>query len=183
MSSRFKQIGLSKRSARHLRDFMKTRLSQRGLALLTVFAILRVAGCRLVLAATSPEKTAPLPNVGSTYENIVQAIVAFVIVIVLILVVIRFLARRANITQRGDIRVVAARQLAPNRSVQVVDVHGRKFLLGVGNDITLLADVTDEMGDSMTNPEVELGFASSLSSAVEQIRKKYRTEGDSADKS
>ncbi|GMA59018.1 hypothetical protein GCM10025858_35210 [Alicyclobacillus sacchari] len=72
-----------------------------------------------------------------------KLIIAFIVVLLLLVLLFRFLGRRVGVVQRGSIQVIAARQLAPNRSVQVVEVGKKLYLLGVGENVQLLADVTD----------------------------------------
>ena len=44
----------------------------------------------------------------------------------------------------GGGRILENLPLAPNRSVCIVEIAGRVFLLGVGENISLLAEITDD---------------------------------------
>lgn len=94
-----------------------------------------------VYASTSP--VSQPPGFGSPWPYLLNLFLALSVVVVLAIVLIRFLARRANIQQKGTISVLAARQLAPNKSIQVVEVGSKRYLLGVADEVTLIADVSD----------------------------------------
>ncbi|MBF8377230.1 flagellar biosynthetic protein FliO [Alicyclobacillus mali] len=121
-------------------------------------------------------KAEPIAASGGVWAYI-QLVVALVLVLLLIAVLFRVLGRRAGVAARGQIEVVAARQVAPNKSVQVVQVGERLFLIGVGEDVRLLADVTDayiglheELADDAD------GFGAALREALERLRERRRDE-------
>ncbi|SIS90437.1 MULTISPECIES: FliO/MopB family protein [Alicyclobacillus] len=121
-------------------------------------------------------KAAPLTSGGGWAY--VQLVVALMVILLLIAVLFRVLGRRAGVAARGHIEVVAARQLAPNKSVQVVRVGDKLYLLGVGEDVRLLAEVTDayplerEPLDEDTFAEVGGGFGGALREALDRVRER-----------
>ncbi len=128
-----------------------------------------------VFAANNVGNT--VPGFGSPWPYLFNLAFALVIVIILVIILIRFLAKRANVQQRGSISVLAARQLAPNRSVQVVEVRGRRYLLGVADEITLIADVTDSFNtDTGFESRIDDGtqFRQVLAERLASLRKSYR---------
>ncbi len=141
------------------------------------------ARCVSVYAA----ETAPssLPGFGSPWPSLLNLFFALTIVIILVTVLIRFLAKRANVQQRGSISILAARQLAPNKSVQVVEVLGKRYLLGVAESVTFIADLTDgyptvdesdEFASTITSP-----FRQQLLDKLVSIRESYRPKGPKED--
>ncbi|MCL6442019.1 MAG: flagellar biosynthetic protein FliO [Alicyclobacillus sp.] len=109
--------------------------------------------CPARVYASAPTPAArPFSNPAPAVINL---LLSLAVVVVLIIVLIRFLASRSRISQQGAIRVVAATQVAPNRSVQIIQIQDQRYLIGVGNDITLLADVTDVRLDGTRDNEQE----------------------------
>ncbi len=121
-------------------------------------------------------KAEPLAASGGVWAYI-QLVVALAVILLLIALLFRVLGRRAGIAARGHIEVVAVRQVAPNKSVQVVRVGGRLYLIGVGEDVRLLADVTDEyprfQEELADDPE---GFGAALREALDRLRERRREE-------
>ncbi|WP_041695736.1 FliO/MopB family protein [Alicyclobacillus acidocaldarius] len=114
---------------------------------------------------------------GSGVWAYIQLVVALAVILLLIAFLFRVLGRRAGVSARGHIEVVAARQVAPNKSVQVVRVGAKLYLIGVGEDVRLLADVTDEYPHFQEalaeDPE---GFAAALREALDRLRERRREE-------
>lgn len=119
----------------------------------------------------SPKK----PGLQSTTSSVVHMVIALAIVLLLIGVLVRFLAKRSTVRQRGSIEILAARQLATNRSVQVIEVGEKQFLVGVGENITMLSEITDSY-DSLSEPDQSLG--ETLGSVLDDLRS-HRTDGGS----
>jgi flagellar protein FliO/FliZ len=134
--------------------------------------LVRVLMGSVVWVTVSPivraDSTTPAAG-PSAVRAIANLVIGLIIVIVLIVLLVRFLAKRANVQQKGAIQVVAARQLAPNRSVQVVEVGEKRYLIGVGEDVRLLADITDSR--ELTDEEIrQPSFGQALSAALEELR-------------
>jgi len=107
---------------------------------------------------------------------IVKLVLVLGIVIGISVFSIRFLARRTQVSSKGTIEIIAARQVAPNRSVQVIDVLGKRYLIGVGDQVSLLADLTDMLADSDKYSEPDSKFQSILANALNSVRTKYKTQ-------
>jgi flagellar protein FliO/FliZ len=81
----------------------------------------------------------PLPGLAGALG---VALLSLGVVCVLAYAVLRFLARRGGGRADGPIRVVARCPLEPRRSLYLVEVAGRRLLLGVGEGpMTTLADL------------------------------------------
>lgn len=143
-----------------------------------VIAIMEIGLGPSALAASS---TTAVPPFANPVPAIIQLVLALVLVIGGILFVIRWLARRAGVQARGAIEVLAARQVAPNRSVQVIAVRDKRFLIGVGDQVSLLADVTEDFPDGASlDPTVLQNaqpFAQVLADKLAAVRKRYNNKG------
>lgn len=123
-----------------------------------------------------------MPTNQSDYNpisSILTVIFVLAIIIALIVLLIRFLGRRNQILSKSRaIRTLGAVGLGPNKSLQVIEIGGSVYLVGVGEDITLLDKVTDpvqtdQLIDSFTEESSDLGGLSSLMSAM---KSRFRKE-------
>jgi flagellar protein FliO/FliZ len=112
---------------------------------------------------------------GNPVWTLLQILIWLTVIIIMAVLLIRFLAHRTQVPQKGSIEVIAARQLAPNRSVQVIQIEHKKFLVGVADQITLLADVSDLfVTDAESNHSVpSQPFAPVLAEALKTIKSRY----------
>lgn len=129
-------------------------------------------------AVNSTSASAAVASLGGVGGNPVwvalKLLLSLSILIVLVIFTIRFLAKRTGVGRaQGDVQVLAARQLAPGKSVQVIETHGKRLLIGVGDQITVLAKLNDTAGQSDS-------FADLLSLRLEELRG-TRTEGESTE--
>lgn len=87
-----------------------------------------------------PDLSSGLTNAGS----LAWVIVALLIVIALIIFVIRFLANRSRAWGANrSLRSLGGVQLGQNKSLQAVEVGGKLYIVGVGEDVTLLDRIED----------------------------------------
>jgi flagellar biosynthetic protein FliO len=85
--------------------------------------------------------SAPLPGLAGALG---VALLSLGVVCLLAYVALRFLRRRGVGRADGPIRIVARCPLEPRRSLYLVEVAGRRLLLGVGEGpMTTLADLGD----------------------------------------
>lgn len=120
----------------------------------------------------NPDATSVIAG-GSPASSLINLFLSLAVIIVLVIFTIRYLARKTQVKQTGSIEVLAARQLAPNRFVEVIEVQGKRYLVGVGEQVTLLADVSDTFDVSANLTSESVSFGQSLSDAVQSIRDKY----------
>lgn len=94
------------------------------------------------------EETNPQPTAvswWSTLAYLLSLIAVFAVVIVMAYFTAKFIGGRFNARMAtGGGRILENLPLAPNRSVCIVEIAGRVFLLGVGENISLLAEITDD---------------------------------------
>lgn len=120
----------------------------------------------------------------STLAYVLSLLAVFAIVFVMAYIATKFLSGRFNarISNHGG-RVLENLPLGPNRSVCIVDMAGRVFLLGVTDQsITMLSEVLDpdeidrlrKLSESNSDFfSEELGSLSSLMDKLSSLRKKH----------
>ncbi|WAH35393.1 flagellar biosynthetic protein FliO [Alicyclobacillus dauci] len=141
------------------------------LAIAAVPPCASVACSPVVRAAT--KAPSGMPSATSAIANLV---IGLVVVILLIVLLVRFLAKRSNVQQKGTIQVLAARQLAPNRSIQIVEVGQKRLLVGVGEDVQLIADVTADYDVGSPETGERSPFGQALSSVLADLRRSHPEE-------
>jgi len=85
-----------------------------------------------------------LPDGMDALGHAVWVIVALVIVIILIVLTLRFLASRTRAWgQNRSLRSLGGIALGQNKSLQVIEVGGKVYLVGVGENVTLIDRIDD----------------------------------------
>lgn len=85
------------------------------------------------------------PGAGANYYlQLVWVIVVLAVILVLIVYLIRFLNKRnQRLFRHGTIRILGGVGLGQNKSLQIIEIGGSVYLLGVGEDIQLVDKVSD----------------------------------------
>lgn len=122
------------------------------------------------------------------WGNLISVIFALALIIALIVLLIKFLGKRNRMmTQGGAIRTLGAVGVGPNKSLQVVEIGDRIYLVGVGEDITLLDKITDADEVMAVQQAFEsegsefAGFSTLFSGLVSRIRKQPVSESEELD--
>lgn len=90
-----------------------------------------------------PSNTEPL-GTGNSLLSLLNVIFVLAVIIVLIVVLIRFLGRRNQALMGGrSMRTLGAVGLGPGKSMQVIEVGSSLYLIGVGENVSILDKVTD----------------------------------------
>ncbi|WP_223066783.1 flagellar biosynthetic protein FliO [Paenibacillus caui] len=121
----------------------------------------------------------PAPDYSSSVGNIITVIVVLAVIIVLIVLLIRFLGNRNHAMSKSrSIRTLVAVGLGPSKSLQVLDIGGSIYIVGVGDDVTLIDKITDPAEAALLIGNFEEGAAdfSKLSSIVSAITSRFRKE-------
>ncbi|MGR7944038.1 FliO/MopB family protein [Paenibacillus sp. M.A.Huq-81] len=101
---------------------------------------------------TGSDAPISIPNTdpGEFLGSMVWVMVALAIVIALILVVIKWLSKRSKIWGANrSMRSLGGVGLGQNSSMQVVEIAGRLYIVGVGQNITLLDKLSPEEAEDV----------------------------------
>ncbi|PQP80621.1 flagellar protein [Paenibacillus sp. PCH8] len=114
------------------------------------------------------------------YLQLVWVIVVLVVILVLIVYLIRFLNKRNQQWFRnGTIRILGGVGLGQNKSLQIIEIGGSVYLLGVGEDIQLVDKVSDlEEAQRIINSFERDAAAQqgSLSPLIAKLAKRFRKD-------
>ncbi|MGG6313537.1 FliO/MopB family protein [Paenibacillus macerans] len=112
------------------------------------------------------------------WGNLLTVIVVLGLIIALIVLLVRFLGKRNRyLTRNRSIRTLGAIGLGQNKSLQVIEIGGSIYLVGVGEDISLVDKISDpaEAASLLQAFEEEgaefAGFASTLSGLISRFKK------------
>lgn len=90
-----------------------------------------------------PGNTEPLGN-SNPLLNLLNVIFVLAVIVIIIVLLIRFLGRRNQTLMSGrSIRTLGALGLGPNKSVQIIEIGGSIYVIGVGESISILDKITD----------------------------------------
>lgn len=85
----------------------------------------------------------PLGN-SNPLLSLLNVIFVLAVIVILIVLLIRFLGRRNQTMMSGrSIRTLGAMGLGPNKSVQIIEIGESLYLIGVGENISILDKITD----------------------------------------
>ncbi|MFC4775383.1 flagellar biosynthetic protein FliO [Paenibacillus sp. GCM10023252] len=81
-----------------------------------------------------------IPSSGNLLGSFIWVIVSLVIVITLIIFVIKWLSQRNRVwgSNQRSLRTLGGIALGQNKSMQVIELGGKLYVVGVGEEITLL---------------------------------------------
>jgi flagellar protein FliO/FliZ len=81
---------------------------------------------------------------GNPLLNLLKVIFFLAVIVILIVLLIRFLGRRNQSLMSGrSIRTLGAMGLGPNKSIQIIELGGSLYLIGVGENISMMDKITD----------------------------------------
>ena len=84
-------------------------------------------------------------TVGVTFFDIIRTIFVLVIVIGLLIALLKWMQKKSNLPYSGNlVKNLGGAPLGGNRSVQVIQAGNSILIVGVGENIQLLKEVTDE---------------------------------------
>lgn len=85
-----------------------------------------------------------LGDSGNSLLNLLKVVFFLAVIVILIVMLIRFLGRRNQTLMSGrSIRTLGAMGLGPNKSIQVIELGGSLYLIGVGENISMMDKITD----------------------------------------
>ncbi|ANB59880.1 flagellar biosynthetic protein FliO [Anoxybacteroides amylolyticum] len=96
-------------------------------------------------AKSEKNDTQPVQAVSFTAWDVVKLIFSTLFVLALIYALLRFMNKRSRwLTKRGLVEHLGGTHVGTNRSVQLVKVGKRIFVVGVGDSVQLLKEIEDE---------------------------------------
>ncbi|AHV97857.1 flagellar biosynthetic protein FliO [Paenibacillus sabinae] len=85
-----------------------------------------------------------MSGTGNYLLNLLNVIFVLAVIIVIIILLIRFLGRRNQTWMSGrSMRTLGAVGLGPGKSMQIIEVGGSLYLIGVGDNVSILDKITD----------------------------------------
>lgn len=159
---------------------MVKRKGLRRLASLGMASV--IASPAIAAAAAAEAEGAPSVSSGSMAGSILWVIVSLAIVIALIYIVIKWLAKRSQAWGANrSLRSLGGIALGHNKSLQVVEVAGRLYVIGVGEDVRLLDLIDDkEEAQAIIASLANKPAAAWSSAAMADAWKKLRGSKDNA---
>jgi flagellar protein FliO/FliZ len=84
------------------------------------------------------------PDNSSSYSMIVNVVLALVFIIGLFYLIVKLLAKKNKMFQTGRaVKTLGGASIGQNKSVQVVEIGRSLYVVGVGEDVTLLSKIED----------------------------------------
>lgn len=95
--------------------------------------------------ADNQTETAESTGAGSLLINLVKMVLALLLVLGLIYGLLKFLNKRSKKFQQvKGLENIGGVSVGPNKSVQLVRIGSKVFLVGVGENVELLEEITDD---------------------------------------
>lgn len=93
-----------------------------------------------------PDQTLPMGDVSSSwFGNMLTMIVAMAVIIGLIVLLSRYVSGKRHAMRQGrPLHLEATIVLAPHKTVHVLHIGENMYIIGVGNEVTLLDKVSDQ---------------------------------------
>jgi flagellar protein FliO/FliZ len=132
------------------------------------------------LAAAEPPDISDTPDIGSPgIGYLIWVIVALMLVIGLIILLIKWLsARNRGWGSNRALRSLGGIPLGPNKSLQVVELSGRIYVVGVGDSVTLLDKIEDTVEASAVLKAIEQQNGSQWNgSSFADLLNRFRNRG------
>lgn len=91
------------------------------------------------------ESPAPSKSSSLTFADFFRAIAATIFVVALLYFMLRFINKKSKSYQKGNIiKNLGGTSLGGNKSIQIVKIGRSLYIVGVGEDVQLLGEVTNE---------------------------------------
>ncbi|AIQ59216.1 flagellar biosynthetic protein FliO [Paenibacillus borealis] len=112
--------------------------------------------------------------------NLLKVVFFLAVIVILIVLLIRFLGRRNQTMMSGrSIRTLGAMGLGPNKSIQIIELGGSLYLIGVGENISMMDKITDPAEVALIISAFEdqtSGTDSFMAPLITKIKSKLRGE-------
>lgn len=121
----------------------------------------------------------PIGTDINIFGNLITVIVVLAIIIGLIILLVRFLGKRNQyLSQSRSIRILGAIGLGPNKTLQVIEIGESVYLVGVGENISLVDKIRDpeELAVLRQAFKEEVTELPDLSSFVNKVMQRFRKQ-------
>ncbi|WP_409340964.1 flagellar biosynthetic protein FliO [Paenibacillus sp. MBLB4367] len=129
------------------------------------------------------EEAPPVGDGFSVYGMLFQVMFFLLLIIGLFFVIIKFIAKKNKQFSTGRaVKNLGGVALGQNKSVQIVEIGNSLFVLGVGDNVQLISQISDpdeieQIRDNMApKAPVDLQSFTSFAKWVRSLRKKEQTE-------
>ncbi|WP_127531898.1 FliO/MopB family protein [Paenibacillus kobensis] len=143
-------------------------------------AIMPFSALKAAAASEGLETPDTAPTYGSMTGSLVTVLIALAVIIGLIIFAIKFLARR----NRGwganrALRALGGVPLGQHKSIQVVELAGKVYVVGIGEDVRLLDRIDDpEEAARIINQMEQTSGAGWNPAAFSDLMNRFRNRGD-----
>ncbi|TCT26760.1 flagellar protein FliO/FliZ [Melghiribacillus thermohalophilus] len=130
---------------------------------------------------TSETDTSLATGEQSLTFDIIKMVLALVLVLALIYFLLKFLQKRTKMYQQvRTLENLGGISLGNNKSVQIVRIGKNIYALGVGDNITLLKEISDEetIHDLLNDQQTNLSINQTFQSFFRKWNKKNKVEND-----
>jgi len=88
--------------------------------------------------------------------DLIKMALALLLVLALIYFLLKFLNKRNNLSQHKSLQNLGGISVGPSKSVQIIRVGKKLYLIGVGENVDMLKEITDELLiEELLNQSVE----------------------------
>ncbi|MGV2620066.1 UNVERIFIED_CONTAM: flagellar biosynthetic protein FliO [Halobacillus marinus] len=117
------------------------------------------------------------PSGGSLVWNVIKLILALAFVVALIYALLKFFNKKNRLFQQNrTMENLGGLNLGPNKSVQAVRIGGRVFILGVGDSVQAITEITDEETiDALKKQDMSSGFKEVIKKNLHQGRSENKS--------
>jgi flagellar protein FliO/FliZ len=120
-------------------------------------------------------------NVTSSSDlfiSLLKLIFVLILIIGLIYLLVKFMARKnQSLFGKRTVRVLSGVQLAANKSLQIVEIGGTVYVLGVGEDVQLIDKITDPESVKAINDQFHIEDSSVMPSVITNWLTRLRNRG------
>ncbi|GEN54134.1 flagellar biosynthetic protein FliO [Halobacillus faecis] len=108
------------------------------------------------------DSTVEMNDGGGLVWNVIKLIFALIFVVALLYGLLKFFNQKNKMfNQNRTMENLGGMNLGPNRSIQAVRIGGQVFILGVGETVQIITEITEEeTKQTLMNPELNGGPSS-----------------------
>jgi len=113
------------------------------------------------------------------FLSLLKMIFVLILIIGLIYLLVKFMARKnQNLFGKRTVRVLSGVQLAANKSLQIVEIGGTVYVLGVGEDVRLIDKITDPEAAKAVIEQFQVQDSGAMPSVINNWLTRLRNRGE-----